>query len=190
MPPPYPFEMMLVFAFLSAMLVCGVILRARVSGLQRFLFPSGLNGGALALAVLHAGGVPIDVSSIEALAYHFFNISFISVGLTRGNDLGRTAAIYGTVTGTVSCGLLLLRICDPEFRTPAALEMALMNILVLPTIGGCMLMVNAPLWWGWSVGLTLSVFAGIFSLSLGTTFLVGYVASGGAPASETKRKAA
>jgi len=100
-------------------------------------------------------------------------------------SLERTAAIYGTVTGTVSCGLLLLRICDPEFRTPAALEMALMNVLVLPIVGGCTLMVNAPLWWGWSVGLTLAVFAGIFSLSLGTMILSGYVASGSASESDT-----
>ena len=89
--------------------------------------------------------------------------------------LERTAAIYGTVTGTVSCGLLLLRISDPEFRTPVALEIALMNVLVLPIIGGCTLLVNAPLWWGWSVGLTISVFTGIFGISLGLLFMMGYI---------------
>jgi ESS family glutamate:Na+ symporter len=77
-------------------------------------------------------------------------------------SLERTIAMYGTVTGTVSCGLLL-RIYDPDFRTPAALEMALMNILVRPIVGGRMLMVNAPLCWGRSVGVTLSVFTGIVS---------------------------
>lgn len=451
MSPPYPFDMMLVFAFLSAMLLCGVVLRARVSLFQKFLFPSCLIGGTLGLIGLHTGLVEIDTSAVETLAYHFFNMSFISVGLTRENSgetsergwrkfrgagwmaliqgmtfplqavlssalvllmamagmalfptfgflvplgfnegpgqalsigkvwesfgfanaatigltfaaagyfcsffvgvplvnrgirrgratygarrlppevvtgilprespspsagrltlhsgnadtmafqmalvgivygityggvrllgmlipadaaailwgfffffglgvalmirkgmqalgmdhladsgiqrritgwsvdylivatvaaiqlqivwqywvpisliavangilttclvvwfgrrlsafsLERTAAIYGTVTGTVSCGLLLLRICDPDFRTPVALEMALMNVLVLPIIGGCTLLVNAPLWWGWSVGLTMSVFAGIFGLSLGMIVLLGYVRSG------------
>ena len=47
-------------------------------------------------------------------------------------NLERTAAIYGSVTGTVSCGLLLLRIVDPEFKTPVAIDIALMNIFSIP----------------------------------------------------------
>jgi ESS family glutamate:Na+ symporter len=80
--------------------------------------------------------------------------------------LERSVAIFGTVTGTVSCGLLLLRIVDPEFKTPVAVEIAVMNIFVLPIIGGCTVLVNAPLWWGWSTSMTVLVFAGIFSSSL------------------------
>ena len=89
--------------------------------------------------------------------------------------LERSAAIFGTVTGTVSCGLLLLRIVDPEFKTPVAFEIAVMNILVLPIVGGCTLLVNAPLWWGWSVGLTVLVFAGILSGSLLLLKLMGFM---------------
>jgi len=92
-----------------------------------------------------------------------------------GFPLERTAAIYGTVTGTVSCGLLLLRISDPDFRTPVAFELALMNVIVLPIVGGCTLLVNAPLWWEWSVGLTMTVFAIIFGVSLGAMYLLGYL---------------
>ena len=93
--------------------------------------------------------------------------------------LERTAAIFGTVTGTVSSGLLLLRMCDPDFRTPVALEIALMNVLALPIVGGCTLLVNAPLWWGWSVGATLGVFAAVFGLSLGLLALMGHVTAQG-----------
>jgi ESS family glutamate:Na+ symporter len=89
--------------------------------------------------------------------------------------LERSVAIFGTVTGTVSCGLLLLRIVDPEFKTPVAFEIAVMNIFVLPIVGGCTLLVNAPLWWGWSVGLTVLVFAGIFSGSLLLLKLLGFM---------------
>ena len=64
------------------MLLSGVVLRARVRLVQNFLFPSCLIGGVLGMALLHAGLLDIDVSAVEALAYHFFNISFISVGLT------------------------------------------------------------------------------------------------------------
>ena len=81
-------------------------------------------------------------------------------------NLERTVAIYGTCTGTVSSGLLLLRIVDPDFKTPVAIEIGLMNVIVVPIIVGCMLLVNAPVWWNWSVGLTCLVFAGILALCL------------------------
>ena len=82
-------------------------------------------------------------------------------------NLERTLAIYGTCTGTVSSGLLLLRIVDPEFKTPVAIEIGLMNVIVVPIIVGCMVLVNAPVWWHWSVALTCLVFAGVLLLCLG-----------------------
>ena len=70
------------------------------------------------------------------------------------------------MTGTVSCGLLLLRIADPEFKTPVAFEIAIMNVIVVPIVGAGTVLVNGPLWWDWSVGLTVLVFAGIGGICL------------------------
>ena len=81
-------------------------------------------------------------------------------------NLERTVAIYGAVTGTVSCGLLLLRIADPEFKTPVAIEIAVMNVLSIIPIGGCLLLVNAPVWWNWGVGATSMVFLGVMAATL------------------------
>ena len=81
-------------------------------------------------------------------------------------NLERTAAVYGTVTGTVSCGLLLLRIADPDFKTPVAMEIAVMNVLAIVPIGACLLLVNAPVWWHWGIGATTLVFAGIMLIGL------------------------
>jgi ESS family glutamate:Na+ symporter len=81
-------------------------------------------------------------------------------------NLERTAAVFGTVTGTVSCGLLLLRIVDPDFKTPVAIEIALMNVLAMVPIGACLLLVNAPVWWNWGVGATALVFAGVMIVGL------------------------
>ena len=80
--------------------------------------------------------------------------------------LERTAAVYGAVTGTVSCGLLLLRIADPDFKTPVAIEIAVMNVLSIVPIGGCLLLVNAPVWWKWGVGTTSIVFLGIMAVGV------------------------
>lgn len=82
---PFPFDAVLMFAFLSISLLAGIILRARVGFLQKFLMPSCLIGGVLGLALIHTGLVNIGVPDLMIFAYHAFNISFISLGLTRGD---------------------------------------------------------------------------------------------------------
>lgn len=88
-------------------------------------------------------------------------------------SLERTAAIYGVVTGTVSCGLLLLRIVDPDFKTPVAYEIAIMNVFSLPVVGGCTVLVNGPLWWGWPLWMAILVFLGIMVAVLFLMKLMG-----------------
>jgi ESS family glutamate:Na+ symporter len=97
-------------------------------------------------------------------------------------SLERTAAIFGVVTGTVSCGLLLLRIVDPDFKTPVAYEIAVMNVFALPVVGGCTVLVNGPLWWHWPLWLAIVVFAGIAVIALILMKLLGLL--DGAPAIE------
>ena len=97
---------MLVFAFLSLLLLIGVGLRATVGFFQRFLVPSCLIGGVLGLGVLHTGIVDLDAATIEALAYHFFNISFISVGLTRDENSNQKIAQPSPLKGPAWMALL------------------------------------------------------------------------------------
>ncbi len=47
----------------------------------------------------------------------------------------------------MSTGLLLLRLADPDFRTPVAIEIAIMNLFSIPIIGVCLVLVNTPVWW-------------------------------------------
>ena len=83
---PFPFKPLLLFGFLSIMLLIGVLLRARVSFFQRFLFPSCLMGGLVGMILVNSGLIPVSASNFETFAYHFFNISFISIGLTRDHE--------------------------------------------------------------------------------------------------------
>jgi ESS family glutamate:Na+ symporter len=89
-------------------------------------------------------------------------------------SLERTAAIYGVVTGTVASGLLLLRMLDPEFKTPAAYELAVMNLFALPVVGICTVLTNGPIWWHWPLWSTMLVFAAIGAVSLTLMKLLGY----------------
>jgi glutamate:Na+ symporter, ESS family len=129
------------------------------------------------------------VAAIQVLVVWTYIVPFLTISLASGvfttlvvlflgkrlpsYNLERTVAIYGTVTGTVSCGLLLLRIADPEFQTPVALEMAIMNVFVVPIVGGCTVLVNGPLWWHWSTAFTVLVFAVIMAASLTVIKILG-----------------
>jgi glutamate:Na+ symporter, ESS family len=43
----------------------------------------------------------------------------------------RLVALFVTTTGMATSGLLLLRIVDPEFKTPVAFEVGMMNVFLL-----------------------------------------------------------
>ena len=47
-----------------------------------------------------------------------------------------------------------------------AVEIGIMNLFMLPVVLGSGILVNAPLWWGWSVGLTAFVFACLLAAAL------------------------
>jgi ESS family glutamate:Na+ symporter len=120
---------------------------------------------AIQVAVVWQYIIPISLIGITAGVTTLLTILYLGRRLGSYN-LERIAAIYGTCTGTVSSGLLLLRIVDPEFKTPVAMEVGIMNVFVVPIIFSCMVLVNAPLWWGWSVGLTILVYAAIMTVCL------------------------
>ncbi len=80
MAPTFPFNFMLIFSFLSALLITGFILRAKIGFIQKYLFPSSLIGGIIGFIIVNA--LKMDTKIFETFAYHFFNLSFISIGLT------------------------------------------------------------------------------------------------------------
>ena len=53
------------------------------------------------------------------------------------------------------------RIVDPELKTPAVIEIALMNAIAIVPIAGLLMLVNAPVWWNWSLMTTLLCFAAV-----------------------------
>ncbi len=120
---------------------------------------------AIQLAIVMEYLVPIGVIALANGVFTTVFVIYLGKRVTAYN-LERTAAVYGAVTGTVSCGLLLLRIADPEFKTPVAIEIAIMNVFSIPLIGACLVLVNGPVWWQWSTGFTVLVFTGVSALAL------------------------
>jgi ESS family glutamate:Na+ symporter len=113
---------------------------------------------AIQLTIVWTYILPISIISLSCGALTTIAMLFLGKRLWSYN-LERTVVIFGTVTGTVSCGLLLLRIVDPDFKTPAVIEIAVMNVIMLVPLAGLLVLVNAPVWWNWNLGLTLVAFA-------------------------------
>ena len=109
--------------------------------------------------------IPIVIMSVSAGLVTIIILVFFGRRL-YGNNLERMVFIYGTCTGTVSSGLLLLRIVDPQLKSSVALEAGVMNILVAPIILACMILVNAFIWWKWEMWLVGLAFVGIMAICL------------------------
>lgn len=74
--------------------------------------------------------IPISLICTVAAAFTFLIATYFGKR-NGGYPLERTLAMLGYCTGTAATGLLLLRIVDPEFKSPVAMEMGLMNIFCL-----------------------------------------------------------
>jgi ESS family glutamate:Na+ symporter len=139
-------------------------IQRRITGLAvDFLIVSTVM--AIQLPVVWQYILPVSVISIISGIFTTLILVYMGKRLWDYN-LERTAALYGTVTGTVSTGLLLLRIADPDFRTPVVIEIAVMNLFSIPLIGACLVLVNAPIWWDWGVGSASLIFFAIMIVCL------------------------
>jgi len=120
---------------------------------------------AIQVVVIWKYIIPISIIALISGFTTTFMVMFFGRRLWSYN-IERSVTIYGAVTGTVSSGLLLLRIVDPEFKTPVAVEIGLMNLFMVPVILGYGILINAPLWWNWSLPLTCGVFCAALIVSL------------------------
>lgn len=81
----------------------------------------------------------IEITALEQVAIPFIIASILgSIGTLviclwfgrRSPEYGfeRCVSLFGYCTGTAASGLLLLRVVDPDFETPVAVEIGLMNV--------------------------------------------------------------
>ncbi|MCX8123219.1 MAG: hypothetical protein N3F66_03535 [Spirochaetes bacterium] len=98
---PFTFDAMIAFGWMSIMLLIGIILRAKIKAFQTFLIPSCLLGGAIGLILRSYGIIPLSADILETMAFHLFNISFISIGLTYNKEKADLKRAGEVVQGSI-----------------------------------------------------------------------------------------
>lgn len=128
---------------------------------------------AIQLAIVLKFIIPILTIALVTGGLTLLVVFYLGKRVWSNYNLERTAGIFGTVTGTVPTGLLLIRIADPDFRTPAAIDLGVMLIFAAPFIVTSMILVNAPVLMGWSIPFTLLIFAGMMAIPLALLKILG-----------------
>ena len=106
------------------------------------------------MAVVARFIAPIAVISIVVTAATLAYVLYFCRRYDR-DQLEQTLAVFGTVTGTAATGVLLVRLVDPNFRTPAAYATGSQNFFCLPVSIPCMTLWAAPFTAGMGMGTEL-----------------------------------
>jgi len=130
---------------------------------------------AIEVAIVWTYLLPISIIASVTGISTLFVVLYLGKRMWTRYALERTVGIFGTVTGTVPSGLLLIRILDPDFKTPVAMDLGLTSIFAAPFVLSGMLLITAPVLWGWSVQQTILAFGVMLIVSLALIKLLGFL---------------
>lgn len=114
---------------------------------------------AISMAVIWDYIIPIMLMVLVTAALTLLWVFYIGKRVWQEYTSERIAGIFGMETGTVATGLVLIRLLDPNFITPAATDLAISSIVALPLLFAMFNIMNGPILFGWSLGFTLLLFA-------------------------------
>ncbi len=94
---PYPFEILVAFFWMAVFLVVGVVLRAKVPVMRKWMVPACMSGGIIGAIVINLGLLDVlgplrpNAYVMSAVVFHLFALSFCCFGLSGfGNSIGST----------------------------------------------------------------------------------------------------
>ncbi len=88
------------------------------------------------IEVVLAGLVPLIILAVAGIAWNVFCLMFIARRVLPNCWFERAIAELGQSMGVTATGLLLLRVVDPDYETPAAEAFASKQLLHEPIMGG------------------------------------------------------
>ena len=122
--------------------------------------------------VLYHGLVPFALMIVAGVLWNVFCVVWLARRVLPDAWFERSIAEMGQSMGVTATGILLLRVVDPEYETPAAKAFAYKQLLHEPFMGGGLWTSTAipllALWGGWPV---FGIAAGAVAFWLVVTFL-------------------
>lgn len=100
---------------------------------------------AIAITTVARYWLPIAAIGIIGGAATVAGCLWMTSRLFDGHRFGRAIMIYGNMTGTLSTGIALLRIVDPEFETPVASDYMFSNGITFALAIPMILLLNQPI---------------------------------------------
>ena len=147
----------------------------RILGLALdFLVISAIS--SIKLDVFFAYFWPFMILVVAGLSWVIFATWFIAPRMLPDAWFERGITEYGMQTGVTALGLLLLRVADPNFKTPAAKSFGFKQILYEPMMGGGFITAAAPLLiFSFGTGISYAVGLGSIIIALTIAFLNGWI---------------
>lgn len=106
--------------------------QTRISGtLIDFLFIPTMM--AIQISVVWEFIVPILAITLLSLGFTLAFVFYFRKKMPLDFDFERAIAVYGGTTGTVATSFILLKMMDPNFKTPIAMELVLYNFIAIAT---------------------------------------------------------
>jgi len=119
-------------------------LMSRLSGLSvDYLIVASI--AAINFTLIKTNIVPVMIMSIIAGFSTFFIIKFTSERVFKDYQFERFIGIFGEMTGTINSGLVLIRVTDPNFDSPAAEDLAYGGGIALFMGLPLLIMMNLPM---------------------------------------------
>ncbi len=119
---------------------------------------------------------PFVILIVSGLTWIIFATWFIAPRMLPDAWFERSITEYGMQTGVTAMGLLLLRVADPHFETPAAKAFGFKQIVYEPFLGGGFITAAAPiLIFHYGAGLCLAVGAISMVIVLGIAAGSGWI---------------
>jgi len=119
---------------------------------------------------------PFTILMVVGLAWVIFATWYIAPRMLPDAWFERAITEYGMQTGVTALGLLLLRVADPHFETPAAKSFGFKQIIYEPMMGGGFITASAPILIT-SFGVTATFLGGAASLviAVAVAFFSGWI---------------
>lgn len=99
---------------------------------------------AISLGVVRRYALPVALMGLFGAIATYFSLKLAVRFVFESHVFERFVSIFGEMTGTLSSGLALLRVTDPEFKTPVAEDLALGSGIALLFGFPLLFIINLP----------------------------------------------